>query len=111
LFYRQLGNYRQIIKTPKLEFCGLIKNANKIGPINQMMQVFLNGSKNSIHACPYKIGSFRMDNYTDQNSNLSFFPFPSGDYKTIFQLSAAADDNIIQIVLKSFVKTEFTGDF
>jgi len=111
LFYRNLGNFRQIIKTPKLEACGLIRNADKIGVFNRMMQIMLNSSNNAIHPCPYRIGSFRMDNYTEINADKSFVPIPSGDYKTIFQFSGDDDDNIGKVEVKGSYKKDYDHDF
>jgi len=106
LFYRNLGNYRQIIKTPKLEVCGLIKNAFSPGPFNQMMQVLVNASHGMIHVCPYRLGPFNIYNYTSKDADLTFIPIPNGDYKGLFQFSGDDDPQMGNISSKSTIKTD-----
>jgi len=106
-----LGNYRQIIKTPSLEICGLFKTAHEPGPINQMMEVLLNASNGMIHPCPYRIGPFRMSNYTGKNANTSFIPLPSGDYKSLIKFYNDYDPKIGNIVSKYTFKEESSDDF
>jgi len=111
LFFRQLGNYRQIVKTPKLEFCGLVKNANESGPINQMARILLSSSNGTIHECPYLPGPFRIGNYTEKNADFSFAPIFSGDFKTLIQLSSDDDDNVFKLITKTTIRNDLRGDF
>jgi len=94
LFYRQLGNFRQVIKTPKLELCELIKNVFQEGPFNNMVRVLLAASSNAIKPCPYPIGPFQMFNYSGKKANMSFAVIPNGEYKTTLKFSNDDDDNI-----------------
>jgi len=110
LFFRQLGNYRQIIKTPRVEMCRLINTAHEPGPINKMMQVFLNASNGMVHKCPYKIGPFKINNYTESNVDFSFVSVPDGEYKTIIQFSNDNDNNIGNVVAKASFRTNATAD-
>jgi len=107
-----LGNFRQIIKTPKLEFCELVKNAyQNEGPFSKMTQSLMNSSSGAIHVCPYEIGPFNIYNYTNRKSDLSFVPIPSGDYKAVFKFSRDDDPQMGNISVKVSIKTDFSADF
>jgi len=88
-----MGSLRQIVKTPKIEICELIRNVHKDGPFNSLVRIFLSSAKGAIKPCPVPKGPLRIYNYTESQAEFPLFSIPNGEYEGFLKFSSDDDDN------------------
>jgi len=99
-----MGSYRQIVKTPKIEFCEMIRNAQKEGPFNNLVRIMVSSAKGNIKPCPIPKGPWRIHNYSESQADFSLFSIPNGDYQGKLEFSKDDDDNVGTVIATSTYK-------
>lgn len=56
LYYKYGKSYRLMLRTPRVEFCSLLKSNNSNILIDQLMKIVKDSVPDIIHDCPYKVG-------------------------------------------------------
>jgi hypothetical protein len=109
LHYKTVTNWRQIISTPKTEYCSSIKVIGKILPfyarnLEAYKKMFPSLNPN----CPFQPGPFYVTNYTEyientdyQRNNPGLAEFgvilPNGRYRSVITLSTKTDPMVYMI--------------
>jgi hypothetical protein len=110
LYYAVFANWRQIIKLPTFEFCGLTKTAKSYVGLEAIVTSFLNKTEGTNLRCPLVNGSFfKITNYTESKNG--FMSLPSGNYRVEFLVSDEFDDKIFEFKLKYSIKTGGTDKY
>jgi len=94
LSYRSVGDFRQIVKTPKVEICETIRKAHEEGVANSLIRIFLSSAQGAIKPCPVPKGPLRIYNYSESKADFSLFTIPNGEYEGILKFSKDDDDNV-----------------
>lgn len=108
LSYRYGLIYREVVRVPEFEICGVLKNFNLMPPMMKaMFDIFGETMRCVLSGCPYK-GDINLN----MNPDMSKFPsiLPSGFYKGVTKLKFGKLDLItfiIEVEAKSSILTSF----
>lgn len=82
---------REVMKTPKLDFCGMTSSSVRNPLYTHMFKVLNESHPGIIHECPYK--SLIVENL---HLKMEFFPIlPPGEYKVIYNWTKFNGDRFV----------------
>lgn len=117
------ASWRQIIQVPKFELCSVLLAGSKIPPVQNFIQHLLTIFPTLPTKCPKKVPvHFESYNFTwdDAGANTGELRYslqetfsvsiPNGMYRSIIQISADDDSNVLRVEWMTEVRSRLNAD-
>lgn len=129
LFFKYGTIYREVIHTPRFDWCGIAKDFLQPiipNPMSAFFQLIRDTAPEAVHTCPYTVRCFfKLSNLSTNsklfqglyvrnrtvNVNAMKSVFPRGEYKTIVYLYAGNNEPICTMNFIGDVKSQLKESF
>ncbi|CAO1324870.1 unnamed protein product [Diamesa serratosioi] len=108
-YYRYGTVYKQIIRTPRVEWCSFMDGNDQNIMMRMVVDLIRDSAPALLKKCPYS-GDYKISNLTFNTDRFQSI-FPSGNYKMELWMYDDIDDHISKILFNTNVKSVLIESF